>query len=297
MIYIVLFTFLLLYLASESVSTPYILDQYQQGSLTTVHDDTGKRSETVNIICTVDGNMHGLDRFGRKMWTSSSGETMISARNYAGAATSSSSHQLGQRKNYAVLPTIDGSLIYSSLEGMSKTKLTTRMLVEQSPFISTEGVSFTATTRTRMVSLDARNGQFLFDSDRKLKTAAKQVGAVPVWFGRVDYFVRAVDTLSGLEEFNISYSEMHPIPYNPLFGTQVGMEAGYAPNLLGSASQERSWEEASRDELRDGQQRVVGLLARHSSADSLYEASYAQWAEEFDDLVDAVSMYKIVLFL
>jgi hypothetical protein len=174
----------------------------------------------VTIISTVDGNLHGIDKFGRRIWTSSLGEPMIAAHNTAEAAPQTALDgelvRTYQRK-YAVLPTVDGSLIYSSLEGMRKTQLSAKVLAEQSPFFSREGVSFTGSTRTRMLSFDVRSGDVLFDSEKKLHTVRKAENAVPVWFGRVDYFVRAVDALSGFEEFNVSYSELHPLPYNPSY--------------------------------------------------------------------------------
>jgi hypothetical protein len=182
----------------------------------------------VTIISTVDGNLHGIDKFGRRVWTSSLGEPMLAAHNRVDAASQTALDVERTRANlrkYAVLPTVDGSLIYSSLEGMRKTQLSAKVLAEQSPFFSREGVSFTGTTRTRMMSFDARSGDVLFDSEKKLRTVRKSENAVPVWFGRVDYFVRAVDVLSGFEEFNVSYSEVHPIPYEPSYADLAALSS------------------------------------------------------------------------
>lgn len=198
-------------------------------------DVKGRQSEYedyLTIVCTVDGGLHGIDKYGNKAWTSSTGDPMLSAQNYAAQDSDDEDDDdfeagrgqpsgIIKRKGYSILPSTDGTLIYhSTTDGMRKTSITARLLVEQTPFVSGEGISFTGRKSSRLLKLDANTGTILFDSAadgtattelESLKTMDGDVN--PVWVGRIDYSLVAVDTTTGRQEFNFTYSEFVPLPY------------------------------------------------------------------------------------
>ncbi|KAJ1415678.1 hypothetical protein B484DRAFT_158841 [Ochromonadaceae sp. CCMP2298] len=237
-------------------------------------------SEVVTILSTVDGSLHGVDQHMRRVWTTSTGGPMVSAQNraqgeagasiqpegdlgYEGEGDESDAHDAGR---YSVLPATDGSIMYHNHDGMRKTSVTARFLAEQAPFVSNEGLVFTGKRTTKVVGLDLSSGKVLHDFSGKasaggalqgteaLGGGAKKLpsavgagtGAVSrgsaVWFGRVDYSVRAVRSDSGEEQFNLSYSELMPLE-----------QAG----LVGAAG--------SADGRRVGTGKVVGLLGSGAS--------------------------------
>eukprot|EP01031_Cornospumella_fuschlensis_P049633 gene49633-60761_t len=101
----------------------------------------------VTLIGTADGNLHAVDSSFRKIWTSSSGEPLVSSRHRARQRVSDnekrSDNQHGREGISSVIPTLDGGLLYSGPEGMRKTSVTARVLTESAPFISTDGLLFT----------------------------------------------------------------------------------------------------------------------------------------------------------
>jgi hypothetical protein len=129
---------------------------------------------------------------------------------------------------YSVLTAIDGSIIHQTHDGMRKTSVTARFLTEQTPFISKEGLVFTGKKSSKIMGFDVNTGKVLFDNGEKIRTssvntlpAIKKLPTVhthspvpsanSIWFGRVDYSLRAIDSSTGKEQFNLTYSELHPL--------------------------------------------------------------------------------------
>ena len=65
---------------------------------------------------------------------------------------------------YSVIPTLDGSILVHNNEGMRKTSVTARMLSEQEPYVSNDGLIYTGQRTDRLFGLDLSSGQILHDS-------------------------------------------------------------------------------------------------------------------------------------
>ncbi|RYG68892.1 hypothetical protein EON64_04115, partial [archaeon] len=85
------------------------------------------RGQFVTLIGTADGNLHAVDSSLRKIWTSSSGEALVSSRcrvrptgseseETDGKEKHSGSHQSEREVPSSVIPTLDGGLLYSGPE-------------------------------------------------------------------------------------------------------------------------------------------------------------------------------------
>lgn len=297
----------LLLVIQGTVTSPLSKDRYTN-TVSRKNNPGSSSGEQLTIVTTVDGNIHGIDQAGNKLWSASTGGPMVGAHNFESSLTDSTAARTGStsdenvrtdrllgmapaatrnRKNYAVLPGTEGSIIYHSLDGMRKTSVNARLLAEQAPFISREGLAFSGNKKSRLMSFDVNSGELLFDTD-----ASEQTGAVlrnrqrsladsdkqssPLWFGRVDYSVRAVDTLTGLEEFNITYSELHPLPYGVGAGTAGGEGEGEVvldtQDMYADEEERRlddykyRLEEATHTALEDVE--IVGLLGSGAGAGS-----------------------------
>ena len=210
MIYIILLAVVVLLLVHAS-STSVGLQKYANQLAPTKSNEVNPQTDIV-IICTADGKFHGVDKFGRRIWTKATGSLMIGAENVL--QTSSR-----RGRNYAVLPMTDGSIVHNSLEGMKKTAphISVKALVEKDQFISQDGLLFSGSKKRRTFSLDAKTGDCFYDSEHKFSISEITAEAAPVWLSRVDYYVSAVDIATGLQQFNISYSEVNPVPFSPTF--------------------------------------------------------------------------------
>jgi len=79
-------------------------------------------TEAVTVVASADGLLHGFDAQHNKKWTSSSGGPLATY------------HAAGNL-DFSVVPgPLDGSLFVHSTEGMRKTSVTARMLVEKGAF-------------------------------------------------------------------------------------------------------------------------------------------------------------------
>lgn len=171
-----------------------------------------KESDDITIVGTADGYVHAIDSQNNMKWSASTGGSIASSH-----------HNLGQNakdREYSIIPSIDGSLlVHSSLGGMRKTSVKARMLVEKTPFMSEDGdLIFTGQRKSKILGLDVDSGfithEINIDSGEvvsKQKNEAIISQEVPLWIGRVDYTLRAYDGLSGIEQFNFSYSEVKPL--------------------------------------------------------------------------------------
>ena len=184
---------------------------------------------------TADGMLHAIDdETSEKLWSVDTGGPMVST------STSSSSSVDGVNKEHtnrgdhstkeslSVLPTVDGSLFINNGQGMRKTSVKARLLAEKAPFMSQEGDMFFSSQKTsKVLGVDLDNGRVtdlsagtvtLSDKNRarvgsgvansKLKPVLDRK---PLWVGRVDYTIKAYDSVTGEERFNFSYSELTPL--------------------------------------------------------------------------------------
>lgn len=188
-----------------------------------------KANSDVLIINTVDGFLHGIgaDENGKrnKLWSISSGGPMMSSMRNT---------ESGLVSDYSVLPSVDGTLlVHHNTNGLRKTSVTARMLAEKAPFINEDGLVFSGSKKSRLLGVDVSSGNVFHDSSeddgcnrlRRLPPGdaggkEKEKGSgegvsnpivSPVWIGRTDYTVRAFDTKTGVEAFNLSYSEIRPL--------------------------------------------------------------------------------------
>ena len=169
------------------------------------------RTEYLTLIGTVDGNVHGIDEYFKKVWTTSTGEMMLSG-------TIAEDNQAE-----TVIPSLDGSLLYYNQLGMRKTSVKARVMTENSPLVSKDGMILTGRKSCRLLGLDLNDGSLLADiapnkesklhlpiksSDKaKLQSGRK----IPFWLGRVDYHIQGIDAFTGFDRFNVSYAEFQPL--------------------------------------------------------------------------------------
>jgi hypothetical protein len=166
------------------------------------------------IVSTVDGKLHGIDNNMQRVWTTSTGDALLSSYNTKERSSGS------EEESYAVLPSVDGSMIYFNKEGgMQKTSVTARMLNENAPFVSSEGLVFTSRRSTRLVCLDVSNGHVLGDLppdverfDQRIKSRSFKALTSPemqnVWLSRVDYDMEARHALNSKLAFVVNYSDI-----------------------------------------------------------------------------------------
>lgn len=166
---------------------------------------SGSCGRYLTVIGTADGNLHAIDEQMNKMWTTSSGPATVSATN-------------SNEKGTGIIPTLDGSLLFSGPQGLRKSSLTASMLTDSTPFVTHDGLLFSGKKRSKLIGLDVTDGTLLHDVGvagdlhGKLPEVAKRRAVrSPLWMGRVDYSLRAVDSRSGQEEFRMSFSELRPL--------------------------------------------------------------------------------------
>jgi hypothetical protein len=193
---------------------------YDDYPVDTINNNDNKNSnDELRIVGTADGYIHAVDSNNNKIWSTNTGGPL------------SSQHNSGNL-DYSVLPSVDGSIFVHSTEGMRKTSVKARMLAEKTPIMTQDGLLLTSQKTSRVFSVDMMNGRVIHDSEtnsnninnnnivstnndipKKLRTKGIGSGAVkkPLWLGRTDYTLRAFDEMTGLEEFNITFSELHPL--------------------------------------------------------------------------------------
>lgn len=144
-------------------------------------------------------------------------------------------------RDYSVIPTLDGSILVHSNDGMRKTSVKARMLSDKDPYVSQDGLIFTGQKTSRLFGVDLRDGKIFHDtgnpeglgkssladlpSQKHGRTSRRMIGSTSstlgghsdkekskqLWIGRVDYTLRAFNEMTGNEEFNLTYSELHPM--------------------------------------------------------------------------------------
>lgn len=134
--------------------------------------------------------------------------------------------------------------VFVPSDTMRKTSVTARFLAENAPFISQDGVLFTGQKSNSVIGLgmDMATGELLsavnilanegdhgrgYDRGRDTHvpqdaaepppvsefsgTAPVSVDSATLWFGRVDYGLRATSIASGQKYFDMTYGEWHPL--------------------------------------------------------------------------------------
>lgn len=170
-------------------------------------------SDDIKIVGTADGFIHAVDSGNNKIWSASTGGPMAS-------------HHNSGNLDYNVIPATDGSLLVQSSQGMRKTSVKARMLAESAPIMTQEGLLLTGQKTSRILGVDISSGRVLHDTMaadnlgrvNSLSTLQnnkpklnKKVIQQPLWVGRTDYTLRAFDGATGIEEFNMTFSEIHPV--------------------------------------------------------------------------------------
>jgi hypothetical protein len=175
----------------------------------------------LTVVGTADGLIHGFDAANNIQWSAETGGP---------TASFYSSGNL----DFAVIPSTDGSLLVNTADGMRKTSVKARMLVEKAPFSSPEGLIFTSQKKSRVIGVDLANGKVLHDlpSEERFRFATKKESNRrarkndPLWVGRTDYIFRAFDHITGTEEFNFTYSEIHPMSRGSNVSPETSNNAG-----------------------------------------------------------------------
>lgn len=224
---------------SDGVNSLVATKTLSAASRSLINSDDETFGNLITVVGTVDGLLHGFDEQNNKRWTTDIGGGPLS------------SHHSSGNLDYSVVPATDGSLLVHSVEGMRKTSVTARMLVEKAPFTTHDGLIFTSQKNSRVIGVDLGSGRVVhdvltsggimglgsegkrtsrqgrgavFDRDRDRAYAADSSAGVsyrgaggrkshrsPFWLGRTDYTLRAFDQITGTEEFNFTYSELRPL--------------------------------------------------------------------------------------
>jgi hypothetical protein len=189
------------------------------------------------IIGTIDGNIHAIDESLQKQWTTSTGTPLTFSATSGG--TSADAEPRNTHKINSILPTLDGSLMFHTTDGMKRTPLKAKSMANLSPFISQENMLFTGNRHSRLISVNMKDGSIIHDvgqlsnamegrtlpAREETKAAPKTVNpecpVYPFWFGRIDYTLQAVDMQSSSfaktgpvessPEYHVRYSEVYPL--------------------------------------------------------------------------------------
>lgn len=192
-----------IYLSQDSLVHSYKVEPYRDPRT------------TVTLIGTVDGNLHAIDENFQKSWSTSIGKPLVGANNNINPTDS-------EGEEFSVIPSTDGSVMFHSPEGMRKTSVKARVLTENTPFISKDGLAYTGSKENHLIGVDLISGGMLGKErpgetskksiiSRSLKsptTGVQEQVSAPFWLGRIDYTLRAMSSFTGSEKFNLSYSEL-----------------------------------------------------------------------------------------
>eukprot|EP00602_Paraphysomonas_sp_CaronLab_P004311 CAMPEP_0185030820 /NCGR_PEP_ID=MMETSP1103-20130426/17898_1 /TAXON_ID=36769 /ORGANISM="Paraphysomonas bandaiensis, Strain Caron Lab Isolate" /LENGTH=1201 /DNA_ID=CAMNT_0027566089 /DNA_START=102 /DNA_END=3707 /DNA_ORIENTATION=+ len=160
----------------------------------------GYSGSSFAVIGTVGGLIHGIDRnTHEKLWTFSTGGPLIS------------SHECSvNRRAYSVVPLLDGSLVYRGNRGLRTTSIHARVLAENTPFRTHDGLYYTGEKLSRLLEIDMRTGELIaeFGANQMMRKNSSENSLV---IGRNDYVIKAYDDVTGVQEFNLTYGELFPL--------------------------------------------------------------------------------------
>lgn len=180
-----------------------LLHETQAQALTLV----GERARIL-VAGTVDGQVHALNpETGDVRWSFSTGEPLVKSYQQSPGAL--------EEKRW-LIPTLDGSLLVYTAQGLRRPPFNTRALVEQTPFLAPGGTFYTGSKNSRIWGVDAQTGEVRqvlsgetadsLESDLKLLARSGSDGEL-IWIGRKDYTVRAFDVPTGQEQWNLTIGE------------------------------------------------------------------------------------------
>ena len=166
----------------------------------------GERTSLI-VAGTVDGQVHALDpATGDLKWSFSTGESLVKSYQHLPGP-------LDDKKWW--IPTLDGSMLVHTSQGLRRPGLNARVLVEQTPFLS-GGTFYTGSKVSRIFGVDAHTGELRqvlsgdtadgLESNRRLLARSGSDDDV-IWIGRDDYTARAFDVSTGQEEWNLSIGQ------------------------------------------------------------------------------------------
>ena len=248
-----------LQLAFEGKNSVVATESYSD-TTSLVNGEGRNHPSLITVVGTVDGLLHGFDELNNKKWTTDVGGGPLS------------SHHSSGNLDYSVIPATDGSLLLHSGEGMRKTSVTARMLVEKAPFTTHDGLIFTSQKTSRVIGVDLGSGRVVHELlgsggimgiglDDLKRTGRQGRGATydraiggegsyrgergggnsrkshrsPFWLGRTDYTLRAFDQMTGAEEFNFTYSELRPLHKGAVHLPQDGRSGSSSNSRIGTA--------------------------------------------------------------
>ncbi|CAG8473926.1 7024_t:CDS:2 [Ambispora gerdemannii] len=187
------------------------------------------RSTNLVLITTLDGDLHGVDRYnGQILWSLEgvAGGPLIrtSATNHHQSLVDeeySSDTQVSKLQEedldqvtYIVEPTNDGILyMFSPKLGLQKFPFSIKQLVNLSPFRSVDGKVFVGSKTTKFFAVDPRTGKMLQSFDSEGDDECPSVGALPkdaLYLGKNAYKISIFDGKSKKPIWNVTYSEYVP---------------------------------------------------------------------------------------
>ena len=143
----------------------------------------------------IDGSLHYLDKdTGKRRWSFDSGRGMLELKTAEGY------------EGYSFIPSTDGKLyIHDPLEGVKMLPISIQDLVNDSPFISEDGIIYIGKKKANMYALNLNSGSImgLFPSSGISSPAKKKTLII----GRSDYTIKAINPKSGIEMWNLTFSE------------------------------------------------------------------------------------------
>lgn len=166
-----------------------------------------KRS-TLVVAGTVDGQVHALDpATGDLKWSFSTGDPLVKSYQQLPG-------MLDEKR--WLIPTLDGSVLVHTAQGLRRPGLKARLLVEQTPFLDQAGTFFTGSKVSHIFGVDALTGEVRqvlsgdtpdsLESNRRLLARSGSDDDV-IWIGRNDHTIRAFDVATGQEQWTLTIGE------------------------------------------------------------------------------------------
>eukprot|EP01125_Pyxidicula_operculata_P003132 TRINITY_DN1338_c3_g2_i1.p1 TRINITY_DN1338_c3_g2~~TRINITY_DN1338_c3_g2_i1.p1 ORF type:complete len:1112 (-),score=237.63 TRINITY_DN1338_c3_g2_i1:92-3427(-) len=191
---------LLFYIIASSIILPSVA---QHDELITY--SSGNTADDTLIVGTLDGTVYGLNpNTGGIQWSFSSGKSL-----------SSSSHP-------PIIPSVDGSLYFFTVDGLQRYPQKVEEIVNHSPFSFSEDASviFVGSKTTSLYVISSKTGEVqkcfgdgnnirLEDDDGDFSTSSSscETPQDAIYLGRVDYTIKAIDVNSHQERWNVTLGQ------------------------------------------------------------------------------------------
>ncbi len=207
--------------------------------------------EALLIVPTIDGRVHAVGSAGEIVWSFDSGAPLVTSyqgyENSNETDDDSSTSGASSAPFPVLIPAVDGSLlVHTPGKGVQRLPLKAAQLVDRAPFLAADGRTLYTGARTSealMVDLDTGAVVQRFSGpsadkiahmiDPRLHTQPPRDDEAPtatpstaptvasssskktkrqlLWVGRVEHSLRAVDTATGQELWNLTVSELTPL--------------------------------------------------------------------------------------